>query len=324
VPPAVLLVEVLGPAGSDAADTRLRASVLRHAGYAVREVVLPASAVESGSFAGPLVATHAQAAPRTVVIAAPRAAAGTVLAALPAADVRWWPTGLEDPAGPLAAAGRAAATLFADGGDLPALEAAPLRPPVERERVSLWDGDYVLVPAPLDEAGGAGLLAAFAGVAEDEPGLDLVVLADPQPRFARRAGRLGISTRVHFAGPAPRTAEHTWLASASAALIPAGGPVAASLILRALAAGCPLLPAGGTKGGSRLAAWLAARGCLPATAWRDGGDTAGWLASVLEPDAATRRAVERGRSLVPSHQAAALAVRIARDGGAAEPAREVA
>lgn len=324
----VLLLEVLGAPGSDAADARLRAAVLRRAGLVVRELVISASSADGPAARARLGRTLASACaaarPDRVVIAASRADAEYVLQSLPATAARWWPTDPLDTPGAIACGGRSAPALFPDAGDRPALETAPLPPPPGRERVGLWDGDFVLVPAPLGGDGGARVLESFAAIAENAHGLDLVVLADPQPRFEAEATRLGIATRVHFAGTAPRTAEHTWFTSAAAALITPDGPVSAGLVVRALAAGCPILPVGSSPRSRALAQWLLRHGCLAATA-RDGADDLSRrLGPVLARDVATRRAIECGRAHATLHTPESIAARLPGPDAAGEATREVA
>jgi hypothetical protein len=182
-----------------------------------------------------------------------------------------------------------------------------------RRQHPLWDGDYLLAPASLAGEEGEALLVTFADVAREHVALDLIVLADPQPAFERVARRLGVGMRVHFVGGATREAEWAWLKPASAMLVTGAGPIAAGLVMRALACGCPVLGAGDHGVGPGLNAWLAARGA----ALTHGGSTCAALMHLLDRPGEVDRAIERGRSASEAHHVAPLAARLV----AAEPGR---
>jgi hypothetical protein len=309
------MIDALG--GADA-DARVRAQAMRRAGPAVRATALPwwTPGEGHGSSAPPPLADReerfrravhnacAAYLPECVVLAASEPVAARLAPHVPReTPLRWWPTAVLDlavrngpPLAPLALAVR-----DPDGGRddsaLPALDAAVIRAPRSGERVSLWDGDYVLVPGPLSSDDGREIMEAFAHV--DEAALDLVVLAAPQPELIALARGLGIGARVHFADPAPRDAELTWLGGATAAVLPSADAVSAGLVCRALACGAALLTVGQTSLATRLSAWLAARGCSPAPA----GSLATRLEHVIARGLDVERAVAAGRSLAARHDA---------------------
>jgi hypothetical protein len=201
---------------------------------------------------------------------------------------------------------------------LAALELAPVRVLRDRSPVALWDGDFVLVPGPVHGIEGASLLRAFADVAAERPELELVVLAEPRAKLMTTARSLGVGWRVHCAGPAPREAEHTWLATAAAVLLPVSQPVSAGLVLRSLAAGAPLVIDPAAAGARPLAAWLEAHG-VPATLALDEA-----LEAAVARSPGVREACVRGRAVAAQHDSAMLAARLAtrrgRDGGHAREA----
>jgi len=298
-----LLIERALAAGAHASDATLRATVLRGLGSGPLELVDPGADDRA-------TAARLAAAPAAAWFAGPHAACAALAGALPAAAARaWWPTvvagsGAEPVAGgalPLVAPVADAATA--------ALELAVIEPPLARAPAPLWDGAFVLAPAPLDGAEGARLLAAFAAIAEARPELEFVVLADPTPELTATARSLGIGWRVHAAGFAPRDAERTWLASATAVVLPTARPLAAAVVLRALAAGRPLVVDTAAPGAAPLTAWLAGHGLAPREPF-----TA--LAAAAAGDAASRAASARGRVVAAAHVPDALAARLA---AAAEP-----
>lgn len=290
----VLLIESIDATGAAAHDVRTRARALIAAGCEPRCAIVepaPADALHAAHPPADALAVSIGDAGRAALrdwMAAAKAQAVLVASALPGGGTAgrwvahagppawWWPSGL-------AAAGAGAVSPSTDDrapGPLPILPGAGFgglsgepwpdacaglegsvladaRPP--RGQLPLWDGDYVLVPLPLSGAAGGAALDAFATLCASHDGLDLVVLADPQPAFERIARERGVGFRVHFAGPAPRDAELAWLAGASVALIAGDAPLSGGLVLRALARGCPLLAAPGASSGAPLEAWLGAR-----------------------------------------------------------------
>jgi hypothetical protein len=261
--PRLLLLEVLDAVGADVADARERVVALRAAGAVVRAVVCDARPLRAAvadpcdpawesdasdtrpeAAAQRLAALAAAGRFDLAVIASSRPWGGEWRRALPAElrdlDPCWWPTGF--------------APEDADGsrGEGPVLRARPdagVAGMLEwatvdlargaRRRLTLWDGDYVLVPGPLAGEAGSCALRAFAALVDESAEHDLVVLAPPQPAFEREARALGVGTRVHFAGHAPREAEWAWWAHASAAIASGATGLSSGLVLRGLAVGAP-------------------------------------------------------------------------------------
>jgi hypothetical protein len=341
----LLLIEALDSLGAHEADARLRSFLLRRAGHDVRALV-GTGAVPGGLFrelgpgaipGAPLpLAEVLLRVPRSLVIVpASRHSATAITGALPPDfGMRWWPTEVLDAGEPIELPGRRVEPLFPPSGAAMretrpeqawplALECAAIAPGHHRERDALWDGDYLLVPAPLAGPDGATVLEAFARVADGHDELDLVVLTDPQPEFGALARELGVGTRVHFAGPATREAEHIWLASASAAVLAYGGPLSAGWVMRALARGCPLLPVGGSALVEALRRWLAAGGCLLAPEILRPEDLVAALEVVLGSDRAATVAIERGRGMAAAAAPAAVVARLvaAVDAAAEDPRR---
>jgi hypothetical protein len=334
---SVLLIELLDGAGAHEADAALRARALRRAGLGVQPLVLDLR-VPRGTAASDVPARTAalrreaaQAArreadsvrPAAVWIAGSRATAGDIAAALDAYEVRWWPTLLE-PVEPRAADPGdrrldiiGAGHVSAERRRFHALELAVVRAARVREPAPLWDGDFMLVPGPL-ERGGGDTLELFARVAAERPELDLVVLDDPQPETEQATRAIELFPRVHFAGPPTREAEHTWLATASTVLISADAPTAAALVLRALAVGAPVVPVGRSPGARLLREWLKLRlGIAAATAWDA-------LSEALRHDVSMRNAVTAGRALATEHEPEALSERLFGSHPQDGEAREVA
>ncbi len=237
----------------------------------------------------------------------------------PATSARWWPTALLAPPPPRRLpwlVARGLEPLGTELHDRSAGAGAPIEAALEwgvvdgasaaRRRYPLWDGDYLLVPAPLGGGVGEALIGAFAAVARERDSLDLIVLADPQPVFERQARALGVATRVHFVGAATREAEWAWLAEAAAALFAGPGPITAGLVLRALACGCPVVASGPGGAGPGLDAWLAARGLSVA-----GDSIVAALVRTLERTPEIVQAIDRGRQLAAGHHTAGVAARLA-------------
>ena len=213
----------------------------------------------------------------------------------------WWPTGhagARQERGPLAALAESLAPIagcaVAEDG--------------ERRRLSLWDGPYVLVPAPSSPGTAAAMIGAFARAAAGRDEVDLVVLDHPEPALESLARRAGVAQRIHFVGPTPREAEHAWLAAAAVVLLPGDTAISGGLVLRALACGCLLQPVG--EAAAPLAAWLRGH----ALSWtHESGEEA--LAAVmdaaLEREANVLALQERARTVAAGYGIAALGTRIA-------------
>ncbi len=316
----LLLIETLDDDGAVAPDDgRLRAAVLRAAGFAAHLLTIAPSTPVRPAVREALAAHRFELALVASSVPGGDPVARWLPSGLPA---QWWPGGLvagatarrmpwsatralaligSREAGSRAAAGCATAATHA-ALDWAIVEESALA----RRRLSLWDGEYLLVPAPLAGESGERIVAAFAAVARDHDAVDLIVLADPQPGFERLARGLGVGMRVHFAGAATREAEWSWLKPAAGVLIAGPGPVAAGLVVRALACGCPVLGAGAQGVGPALNAWLAARGAAIA---EDGALDAA-LCRMLDRPTAVERAIERGLSASQAHHVAPLAARL--------------
>jgi hypothetical protein len=334
--PRIHLIEFLDSAGSAAADAHLRAAVLERVGYAVQTVAIRDDASvadgapphgsdwdEDGrSDALPLDASRAaslarwiaEGAPERVVIACAQHDGGALARALPKhPDITWWPAGLAHSDDRGASASPRWRALFAsehDANRAGSLDTAVLDTGgAQRRRLPLWDGDFVLAPVPLSGAAGTLALQAFATLAADQDALDLVVLSHPNPAFEREARSLGVGTRVHFVGPAPREAEWAWWSTAAVALFTGQGAVSGGLVLRGLAAGCPIVVAE-AKVESPVAAWLARHGALAGVERENRQRLAATLERALERAPGVMRAIERGRERCAAHDAQALSTRL--------------
>lgn len=307
----LLLVEQLDAVGASLADLRPRGQVLRAAGFEVRTVAIATDGnddLQHGTTERPQPGIERleadDAVPQLRVIAETMRADGIVWAsAAPGGGERaraladtwaswWWPTGWSarsthatrgtTPLPPV--------TGDADPGDACIVEGVAARP----GRLSLWDGPYALVATPVATGEARALFDAFAVATDGRDDVDLVVLDHPDPRLEAEARDAGISQRVHFVGRAPLEAEGAWLQNARAAFATLERPLAAGLVLRALAAGCPLLPVGRAAG--PVADWLRGHGASwvkPGSA-RTGRDA---IAAALERKPAVEAAVTRGRAL---------------------------
>lgn len=302
--PAVWLVEALDAAGAAIEDVHLHARALAAAGYPVRAFVADEDGLEE--IVPGRDVQRAGGAPELALAASAHPGGGAATRHLPrGAAWAWWPTGFAS--GPRWSIGRRAPLLGwdADGAaSCPGLAGSTCESSPRKRPVPMWDGEVVLVPAPLDRRSGADLIDAFARAAEHRAALDLIVLGDPQPRFAADARTAGIGARVHFAGRATREAEHAWFSSAVALLVDADAPVSGGLVLRALKRGVPVVPAGGGAAARTLRAWLTAHGCLDGT---DGPLAATLGAALARPEAFAARA----HAAAGDHALAALGRRLA-------------
>jgi len=177
-------------------------------------------------------------------------------------------------------------------------------------RDSLWDGDHLVVPGVPDDAAVELVIAAFAHLAEDLPSLDLVFLGDAPQRLVGLADDLGVTWRVHWAGPAPLRAECTWLAGASAIVVTDREAAHPSLIVRALAAGTPLVTAGGGARVRNLHAWLGASGVGALALPQRPADLAATLQAALATGDAARLARERAQRVARAHEATRALARL--------------
>jgi hypothetical protein len=240
-------------------------------------------------------------------------------------DLVRWPTGASSA---FVFGGRRAVPLRAPAADDPApwIGWNALDSTARASALPIWDGDYLLCPTALPGRAGAAAIDAFTSIAHAWSGIELVILSDVDPRLVERARRLGVGPRIHFVGPAERSAEWAWWAHAAAGWLPAEVPVSGGLVLRALACGCPLVAARDVEPGRSIARWLAERGLAPA---EDGAAAA--LNALLERGPAVERIVANGRETARRHDAEALAARLAgalaaagRESGAVRAARRAA
>ncbi len=330
----VLLVEHVDATGGAPADARARALALRDAGCTVETVVLDGTPDEDLQFAtrerrpGPGIDVFAPGADGLRAVAR-RAATervthvlwasaapggGEVARALPRDLPAWWlPTGhapAHAPAGPLAALPG-----FAPPAGAAVLDAER----TGRNRLSLWDGPFVLVPAPPSDATAIAILDGFARAASGRDEVDLVVLDHPHARIEALARERGATHRVHFVGPAPREAECAWLATAAVALLTGDAPLSGGLLLRALGLGAAPVAVGSPA--APLADWLDQHDCGWARP-RDAADIAAAIERALDREEGVQRARERGRAAARRCDGAALAARLAAAlaGGPVRPA----
>ena len=336
-PRRVLVVETLDAAGSSRADAVLRVEALERAGFEAEAVVFDPptadaalDAAGAGSRARELATFHdvasLQAAldrahDRLVLVASsvPGAAAVAPLVT-PGMHARWWPTGLHParPAGPLAPLRKAPALppLDACAAAEDACPSAGLHwsviegPGLASRRLAPWDGDYVLVPTPLTGPAGLVALRAFATVAEDCDALDLVFLAGECAELVREARRLGVRTRVHFAGEAPRRAEYAWAHAATATVVGCAEPISGGVVFRALACASPLLVVGEGAADRVLRGWLEDAGCAVTAPGTDAESLAHTLARMVDRDRQIERAIERGREVAALQEITAVAPRL--------------
>lgn len=245
-----------------------------------------------------------------ILIASGALGGGALGRALAGSRVTWWPTAVAPRReGWLRRGGAARAPELGDGSDsVAALSGAVSEPPpAGRARAPLWDGDYLLAPLPLGRAAGAALLRAFAPVSSSWSGVDLVVLAPSEPALATLARRLGIGARVHFAGLSAARAERAWFASAAAIVLGSRGPVAATLVMRALSFGVPMLAVEDGPLARPLREWLAREGMDSGSAHERFGVES--LARILERGAPVTRAVEIGQAIAARHDPDAVGAR---------------
>lgn len=342
-PARAFLLEHLDACGADARDAALRAAALEVAGYATRTVAVatsPAGAAPAGGARPPTLGPGADGRramlallegwdPALAIVAAAAPGGGCLARWLPRGlAARWWPSGWSDGAsrGPRAP-WSAAPTLPALVGEGPvaALDWTPIDTAApDRARRPLWDGDYLLAPQPFGGPAGRDALEAFARLGAARCGLDLVVLGDPEPALARLARARGVAPRVHFVGRATRGAEASWLAGASTAVLAGRGPLAGSLVLRVLAAGCPLLVGASGAAADALRGRLEACGAAAAV-WPPGVvGLAAALERVLERGEPVRRAIARGRELAAGADPGAIGERLRDALGGAAPRRAAA
>lgn len=324
-PGRILHVEALDAVGSAAADGWTHATALERGGFAVRTVIIdlrPEHRPRSGAdendpgilgIAEGVAMIHEEArrlVPDLILIAGSEPGGGRIARGLPPGiPARHWPTGFA-----------AAPRLFSGGAPLASIAAPTVDPreagaewsvwdrPARRGRQSLWDGDYVVVPSALAGRAGREALGVFAAAAATRNELDLVVLGRLDETMKRRAEELGIDTRVHFAGDAPREAERSWIASASAVLLAEDGPCAGGLVWRTLSAGTPIVALDSGRASREVARWLERHGCAEP---RPDGDATRALRRALSAPRELAESIAAGRALAAEHTVEIIGTRLA-------------
>ena len=329
--PRVLLIEDLDAVGADSLDASRRAARMHAIGNRVTWVAVAPPEHDPRAHAGvseehliawddareKLEALGAESWDH-IVLASATAGGGPLAKWLPR-RARWWPSGFsgQDAEGLARVAARALGERRLEPLDgAAAFGAAWLlgwsetdAPASRRPGLPLWDGELVLAVTGVAGPSGGATIDAFATLAQSWSGVDLVAWSHPAPALERRARASGIDLRVHHVGPAPRQAESSWLAQASAAIFSNGARVSAGLVLRVLAAGCPLVwiaPAGRSGG---VARWLEEQGCASVVA-ADPATIADRLEALLERGGEIERMIERGREIAARHDRRGLIERL--------------
>jgi hypothetical protein len=340
----VFLIESLDAAGAAPIDAQSRASAIECSGARVQAVVIEPERASDPGFGSPVDAGRiprvragqdgfaavrtviCETRPDLVVVASAQPGGGASSSAVPpGVRAAWWPSGLTVAAAPRASgwfgsARPLLAPLQSGRREDMALDWAVVAPaPPARGRLTLWDGDYVVVPMMPGPESALEIFDAFALASADGHSHDLVVLCDPDSRLEGIARRLGIGTRVHFAGASPREAECAWLSFASLAVIAGPGPLSAGLPLRTLMHGCPVHVAGNDSVSGALRHWLAERHALAST-----GTTIEAFAAVLEREDSPREPESARRTWTRAFSPEAIGVRLVACWGDDPPVREAA
>jgi hypothetical protein len=329
--PRVLLVEAVDAIGADAADARDRVALLRSAGASVVPLAVvesrPPSVTHGDSFvveAGPDARAALQALLHRdrfdcIVLASATPGGGALAERLPAGTAAfWWPTGLgKDPrdrglAGLLGRlAGRRRLASLWTGVDAAAPELEVLaglgveEGGARRVALLLWDGDVVVAPEGFRGAAGRLVLDAFASLAGEWSGVDVVAWTEAPVEGERYARRLGIEGRIHHAGAPTRMAEWAWWKHSQAVIFTGTRAISRGLLLRALASGCPVLCVGGGRGLATAVAPLSRLGCVRVVD-PEPRAVAAALAQLLARDPQVEHQVERGRAISSTHTREAL------------------
>jgi len=314
-----VLLENLDAIGAAECDADMRATALRAAGWTVHAAVVgqtPAAADSlclvtrarltrftrdaAGRQGVRELVAHVR--PDAVFVASGAPGGGDIAEWLPVGSPAWWwPTaflpgsprgGVLEPLGP-------------ESAHDPTAWSVGTLPRTGRGMLALWDGDFVMSPGPLSGDAGRLALEAFAALDDSWSGVEFVVLAHPQPEFEAHARALGIGPRLHFAGPAPREAEHSWLLSTSAVLIAGDEPLAGGVVLRALASGAPLLTIGSDGVPGRVCSTLTRLGCAPPVANDEASATLALADALERTDVAEHRSVA-GREAAGAFSLSAL------------------
>jgi len=314
----ILLVEHLDAVGSSLTDLRPRAQVLRNMGFDVRMAAIAAEGegdLQHGNAerrqsgiehydeqrGTELVRRAIESWNADAVVWASSAPGGGEAAHEldPEIAAWWWPSGWST--------SRASGPLACLAPELGPGEACVLdgeRP--KSARLSLWDGPYALVASPLKPADAEHLFDGFARAADQRDEIDLVLLDHPDPELESLARTAGIAQRVHFVGPAPREAEHAWLQHARATFVTLQRPLAAGLVMRTLAAGCPVMAVG--QAAEPVRQWLGTQGV---TWGRPERSRLAWdtVAEALARTPAVETAIARGRACAAACTNSTLAAR---------------
>jgi hypothetical protein len=343
-----LLIDDLDAVGADAADTEEKAAWLTAAGARVTwlAVAPPGGAepcvdercerVVARERCEEAIRSAASATPWDRVLLASAVTGGGPLARLLPRNARWWPTGIEPVVDPRASLAGILRRAVGRDWTLPPLDlpappdAAPWlawtaieHGPPRRAGLPLWDGDLVLAPEGLAGGGGQRVLAAFAALADQWSGIDLVAWCHPTSEVGGRARAHGVEMRVHQVGLPPRPAEWSWWAQAAAAVLTGTSRLSVGLLLRAMASGCPLLwvaPAGQARA---VASWMSEQE-IASQAPADPEAIAAALARLLERGPEVEAAVAAGRALAARHDPADLAARLGVPLGVVAPIRRAA
>jgi hypothetical protein len=327
------LIDDLDAVGADVADTEQRAAYLEAAGSLVTWMAVAPSDAPDPHTNGD--SSHVVARERRVetirarlseagwhrVVLASAASGGGALARLLPRDAVWWPTGIEPATGGASLTRAVRRALRADPGlePLDAMEpgdapAALAWSAVEsrgtrRAGLPLWDGDLLLLPEGLHGPAAGAIVAAFARLADEWSGIDLVTWSHPTATADARARAHGVDTRIHPVGPPRRSAEWSWWSQAAGAILTGSSRCSSGLLLRALASGCPLLWVGPTGPAAELARWMSGHGIAQCVR-SDTAAIADAVTRMLEGDPAIEAAVRAGRALAARHEPAELTARL--------------
>jgi hypothetical protein len=292
----ILLVEHLDAVGSSLTDLRPRAQVLRNMGFDVRMAAIAAEGegdLQHGNAERRQSGIEHYDEPRgtelvrraietwnadAVVWASSAPGGGEAAHELnPEIAAWWWPSGWST--------SRASGPLACLAPELGPGEACVLdgeRP--KSARLSLWDGPYALVASPLKPADAEHLFDGFARAADQRDEIDLVLLDHPDPELE----------------------SHAWLQHARATFVTLQRPLAAGLVMRTLAAGCPVMAVGQAAEPVRL--WLGTQGV---TWGRPERSRLAWdtVAEALARTPAVETAIARGRACAAACTNSTLAAR---------------
>jgi hypothetical protein len=332
-PPRTLLIEDLGALGADVTDTEQKAAWLEAAGARVSWLAIAdPDRIDSGvdengrhgriaPWAGRAEAIRARLSEARWhrVVLASAATGGGALAPLLPRDALWWPTGIAGSSGP--SLGRTVRRLLGRSPGLRPLAGGDADVPaalawaaieergIRRAGLPLWDGDLLLLPEGVQGPTARAIVAAFAHLADQWSGVDLVTWSHPTVAGDEHARALGLDTRIHAVGPPRRSAEWSWWSQAEGAVLTGASRASSGLVLRALASGCPLLWVAPVGPASELARWMVERGVASCVA-ADPAAIAAALARMLERSPEIEVRVRAGRALASRLDPAELIARL--------------